>query len=162
MPNAAMGRLSMTDSFRDGLTSKSRLTLSADDAQVQRAWTSLVVALLEEFPEASPELISDLLLGALDSGAICAGGSATPASDGVARLELGLDTARIAELLASALRAGQGNRVAHGQPLSELIDVEERQSYSAGAGRLIPRQHVPGDTTTSAAPDAVWIGSGDA
>jgi len=31
-----------------------------------------------------------------------------------------------------------------------------RPSYSASA------QHIPGDTNTPPAPDAVWIGSGDA
>lgn len=137
------------------------LTLCGDSAQDSEALGTLMRRLLEEFPQASLELVSDLLLCALDSGAIRAGSSAALAGDGVAGLEICLDTARVVEFLASTLRAGQGNRVAHGQPLSELIDVEERQSYPAGAGRLISCHHVPGDTRTPPAPGAVRIGPED-
>lgn len=111
------------------------LTLRADSAQAEQALGALTRRLLEEFSQAPLELIGDLLFRALDGGAVCAGGSAALTGDGVGGLEIRLDTARIVELLASALRAGQGNRVAHGQPLLELIDVEERQSYPGGAGR---------------------------
>lgn len=138
------------------------LEAAADARALERVCNEAVQALLEDFPEASLELIRDLLLRALNDGAVCACGSAALAGDGVGGLEICLDTARVVEFLASTLRAGQGNRVAHGQPLSELIDVEERQSYPAGAGRLISCRHVPGDTRTPPAPGAVWIGSGDA
>lgn len=137
------------------------LVLRFDSAQADQALGTLRHRLLEEFPEASLELVSDLLLCALDSGAIRTGSSASLAGDGVGGLEICLDTARVVEFLASTLRAGQGNRVAHGQPLSELIDVEERQSYPAGAGRLISCRHVPGDTRTPPAPGAVRIGPED-
>lgn len=113
------------------------LVAVADARVLERACDELARALLEEFPEAPLELIRDLLLRALHRGAICAGSAAALAGDGVAGLEICLDTARVVECLASALRAGQGNRVAHGQPLSELIDVEERQSYPAGADRQV-------------------------
>lgn len=111
------------------------LTLRADSAQARQALGTLASRLLEEFPQTPLELIYDLLLRALDSGAICAGSATALAGNGVAGLEIRLDTTGVDEFLASALRAGQGNRVAHGQPLSELIDVEERQSYLAGADR---------------------------
>lgn len=137
------------------------LTLCGDSAQDSEALGTLMRRLLEEFPQASLELVSDLLLCALDSGTIRTGSSASLAGDGVGGLEICLDTARVVEFLASTLRAGQGNRAAHGQPLSELIDVEERQSYPAGAGRLISCRHVPGDTRTPPAPGAVWIGPQD-
>lgn len=140
----------------------STLSLRCDSAQAHQALGPLVRRLLEEFPQTSLEFIDDLLLRALDGGAVGAGGSASLAGDGVGGLEICLDTARVIELLASALRAGQGNRVAHGQPLSEKVDVVERQSYPARAGRLIPcAQHIPGDTRTPPAPGAVRIGPED-
>lgn len=133
MPNAD------TTNIAPGVTcvaQASRGLVAAADARVlERVCDELARALFEEFPEASLELIRDLLLRALDGGAICAGSAAALAGDGVAGLEIRLDAARVVEFLASALRAGQGNRAAHGQPLSELIDVEERQSYPAGADR---------------------------
>lgn len=142
--------------------SRSALTLRVDSAQAEQALGSLMGRLLEKFPEASFDLIHELLLRALDSGAIGAGCAATLAGDGIAGLEIRLDTARIVEFVASALRAGQGNCVAHGRPLSELIDVEERQSYPSGAGRPVADEHVPGDTATPPAPDAIVIGPLDA
>lgn len=137
------------------------LVLRFDGAQADQALGALMHRLLEELPQAPLESIHDLLFRAFDGGAVCARGPASLAGDGVGGLEICLDTARVVEFLASTLRAGQGNRVAHGQPLSELIDVEERQSYPAGAGRLIACRHVPGDTRTPPAPGAVWIGPQD-
>lgn len=111
------------------------LTLRVDSVQAHQALGSLTRRLLEEFPQVPLELIGNLLLRAFDGRAVCAGGSAALAGNRVGGLEVRLDAARVVEFLASALRAGQGNRVAHGQSLSELIDVEERQSYPAGADR---------------------------
>jgi hypothetical protein len=142
--------------------SRFALTLRVDSTQAEQALGSLMGRLLEKFPEASFDLIHDLLLRALDSGAIGAGCAATLAGDGIAGLEIRLDTARMVEFVASALRAGQGNCVAHGRPLSELIGVEERQSYPSGAGRPVADEHVPGDTATPPAPDAIVIGPLDA
>lgn len=142
--------------------SLSSLALRIDSAKAGQVLGSVATRLLEEFPEASPEIVRDLLLRALDSGTVSTRGAATLAGDGIAGLEIRLDTARIVEFVASALRAGQGNCVAHGRPLSELIDVEERQSYPSGAGRPVADEHVPGDTAIPPAPDAIVIGPLDA
>ncbi|KAJ8137710.1 hypothetical protein OY671_009077, partial [Metschnikowia pulcherrima] len=53
-----------------------------DSAQADQASGTLMRRLLEEFPQASLELVSDSLLCALDSGAIRAGSSASLADDG--------------------------------------------------------------------------------
>lgn len=91
------------------------LTLRADTASASVALDRMTGRLLEQFPEAGLDLIQGLLLRAFHDGSVFALCATPVAGDRVVRLQVCLDTVRISEFCAAALRAGQGNRVAHGQ-----------------------------------------------
>lgn len=121
-------------------TARSTLDLDVrlDAAQARAVLAALARDLFEKFPETSFDLIQDLFLRALDSGAKCSGSTAPLARDRIGRLEICLDDAR---RLATAEIAWFFNCP------QQLLDVE------CGG-----RAHIPGDTASPPAPDAIQIG----
>lgn len=94
---------------------QAELVIRVGAARLQESVDQVAQQLLEQFPEAGLELIHRLILRALHDGAVFACGPTAIAGDGVAGFEIRLDAIRVFELCAAALRAGQGDRVAHGQ-----------------------------------------------
>jgi len=92
-----------------------KLALRVDAAQPQAEMDQIAGQLFEQFPEFGLELIHNLLLRAFHEVAVFSCRPAAGAGNDVVHLEIVLNTARIFEICAAALVAGQRDRVAHGQ-----------------------------------------------